>query len=615
MMLIVSLGFLACLLIQDALCIACFALFFLVYLYVRFKNRWILILFIFLALLSMGLTTRKEDPTCGEYQIVEIKKSYYIAQNCKQKILVYSKTRLNFQDRIQVYDLEPIHTDDNFTLFSFTDYNRQRNITYQTRNCKLIKASTSLKARLYNYMSTRKNAKVLLSLYYGIHDDTIDQIYTTLGYGYISAYYFLLSLLKRRFPEQNIRIFFLGLSLAFGFFFVYTLALIRLIAYQLARLFFTKKENQIGFTILLFGLIQPFQVLSISFVLPLLLQLVSFFCTEKKWIVQKMVLVSCLFIYFKKVDVVSLCFFSFFKKVYGLFFLTGFFLPDLYPVSLPSLTLHYAPGPLFLILFLNVFIQSLRHFQWKYLCIIAIAILEVYGNPFFQVYTLNIGQGDCSLIVEPFQKSVVMIDCGQSMYRDNVESIIYPFLENKNIHCIDTLILTHADMDHSGGYEALNKKIKIKQVVDQLDQKVNVSYPFYTLLDQRVAKDENDRSIISYFTYDDLTYLFMGDASQDIEKQLLENYDLKCDVLKVGHHGSNTSSSFAFLEALDCKVALISAGYKNKYNHPSVETLKNLKANHINALSTNTCGSIGIYSLSHFSFFITNDGMFGIISI
>lgn len=105
----------------------------------------------------------------------------------------------------------------------------------------------------------------------------------------------------------------------------------------------------------------------------------------------------------------------------------------------------------------------------------------------------------------------------------------------------------------------------------------------------------------------------MGDASKDIEKQLLENYDLKCDVLKVGHHGSNTSSSFAFLDALDCKVALISAGYKNKYNHPSVETLKNLKDLHINVLSTNTCGSIGIYSLFHVSFFITNDGMFGII--
>lgn len=613
MMLILSLGFLACLLIQDPLCIICFTLFFLVYLYARFKNRWILVIFILLALISIGLTTRSDDPKPGEYQIVEMKKGYYIAKNQQQKILVQSDTKLNFQDWIEVYELEPIHTDDNFTLFSFTDYNKQRNITYKTRNCKLKEASTSVKARLYDFMSSRKNAKVLLSLYYGIHEDTIDQIYTTLGYGYISAYYFLLSLLKRKFPERKLRIVFFGLSILFGYFFVYTLSLIRFIAYQLARLLFTKKEDQIGFTILLFGFIQPFQVLSISFVLPLLLQLVSLFCTEKKWIVQKMVLVSCLFFYFKKVDIISFCLFPFFKKIYGLFFLTGFFLSDLYSFSMPSLTIHYAPGPLFLILFLYVFIQSLRHFQWKYLCIVAVALVEVFGNPFFQVYTLNIGQGDCSIIVEPFHKSVVMIDCGQSQYRDNVESIIYPFLENKNIHRIDTLILTHADMDHSGGYEALKQKIQIRQVVDQLDQKVDVSYPFYTLLEKRQAKDENDQSIISYFTYDDLTYLFMGDASSDVEKQVLENYDLKCDVLKVGHHGSNTSSSFAFLDALDCKVALISAGYKNKYNHPSVETLKNLKALHINALSTNTCGSIGIYSLFHLSFFITNDGMFGII--
>ena len=281
--------------------------------------------------------------------------------------------------------------------------------------------------------------------------------------------------------------------------------------------------------------------------------------------------------------------------------------------KIPNVTIHYAPQFLFIIIFIIVYIQCLKHFKWKYLLIILIPFLEVFCNPFFQVYTLNIGQGDCSVIVEPFYKSVVMIDCGQSLYRDNVERIIMPFLENKNIHTIDTLILTHDDFDHSGGYESLKDRIEIKQVIKDSKEKVNVKYPFHLLLSEREAKDENDSSIISYFTYDKLSYLFMGDASKEIEKQLLDSYDLKADVIKIGHHGSNTSSDSTFLDSLDCKIALISAGYKNKYDHPSLETLQTLQNLYIHAFCTNNSGSIAIYSLRDFAFIVTNDGLFGII--
>ena len=130
-----------------------------------------------------------------------------------------------------------------------------------------------------------------------------------------------------------------------------------------------------------------------------------------------------------------------------------------------------------------------------------------------------------------------------------------------------------------------------------------------------MAKDENDSSIISYFTYDHLNYLFMGDASKEIEKQLMDTYDLKADVIKIGHHGSNTSSDAAFLDSLDCKIALISAGYKNKYDHPSTETLKTLDYLNIHTFCTSTNGSIAIYSLHDFAFIVTNDGLFGIIRV
>lgn len=612
-MLIVSLGFLACIILKDPLCIFCFSFCFLLYLNERFHSKRILIVFMILSLFSIVLVKPCKEAEKGIYTISEIKQSYYVAKNQRTRVLVQSDLDLNFKDQIQVDSLEPIHTDDNFTLFSFTKYNASKNVFYKTKSIRVLKKSTSLKSKLYAYISSQKNSKVLLSLYYGIHEDTIDEIYTMLGYGYISAYFIVFNLLKRKYEDKKIRISLLILSILFGSFFVFTLSLTRFILYQISYLFFKSKSNQIGFTILCFSILYPTQVLSISFVLPILLQLVSYFCTEHKWIVQNMVLISVLFIYFKKVDIVSFLLFNLLRKLYGCVFLLGMFIPDFVTLKIPSLTIHYAPQYVFIFIFIVVYIQCLKHFKWKYMILFLIPFLEVFCNPFFQVYTLNIGQGDCSVIVEPFYKSVVMIDCGQSLYRDNVERIIFPFLENKNIHTIDTLILTHADFDHSGGYDRLKDMVKIKQVIKDSKDKVNVEYPFYLLLQERMAKDENDSSIISYFTYDHLNYLFMGDASKEIEKQLMDTYDLKADVIKVGHHGSNTSSDVAFLDSLDCKIALISAGYKNKYDHPSTETLKTLDHLIIHTFCTSTDGSIAIYSLHHFSFIVTNDGLFGII--
>ena len=612
-MLIISLGFLACIILKDPLCIFCFSSCFLLYLNERFHSKRILIVFTILSVFSIVLVKPCKEAENGIYTISEIKQSYYVAKNHRTSVLVQSDLDLNFKDQIQVDSLEPIHTDDNFTLFSFTKYNASKNVFYKTKSIRILKKSNSLKSKLYAYIASQKNSKVLLSLYYGIHEDTIDEIYTMLGYGYISAYFIVFNLLKRKYEDKKIRISLLILSILFGSFFVFTLSLTRFILYQISYLFFKSKSDQIGFTILCFSILYPTQVLSISFVLPILLQLVSYFCTEHKWIVQKMVLISVLFIYFKKVDIVSFLLFNLLRKLYGCVFLLGMFIPDFLTLKIPSLTIHYAPQFVFIFVFIVVYIQCLKHFKWKYMILFLIPFIEVFCNPFFQVYTLNIGQGDCSIIVEPFYKSVVMIDCGQSLYRDNVERIIFPFLENKNIHTIDTLILTHADFDHSGGYDRLKDMVKIKQVIKDSKDKVNVEYPFYLLLQERMAKDENDSSIISYFTYDHLNYLFMGDASKEIEKQLMDTYDLKADVIKVGHHGSNTSSDAAFLDSLDCKIALISAGYKNKYDHPSTETLKTLDHLHIHTFCTSTDGSIAIYSLHHFSFIVTNDGLFGII--
>lgn len=369
-MLIVSLGFLANIILKEPLCILCFSFCFILYLNERFQQKRILVFFVTLSILSMFLVKPCKEAEKGIYTIKEIKQSYYVAENNGMKVLVQSDLNLNFKDQIQVDSLEPIHTDDNFSLFSFTKYNASKNIFYKTKSIKVIKKSHSLKSRLYNFLSIRKNSKVLLSLYYGIHDDSIDEIYTMLGYGYISAYFIVLNLLKRKYEDKKIRKVLLVLSILFGYFFVFTLSLTRFIIYQIARFLFTSKSNQIGFTILIFSILYPTQVLSISFVLPVLLQLVSYFCIEYKWIVQKLVLISILFMYFKKVNLVSLLFFNLFRKFYGIIFLLGMFISGFKSFKIPNVTIHYAPQFLFIIIFIIVYIQCLKHFKWKYLLII-----------------------------------------------------------------------------------------------------------------------------------------------------------------------------------------------------------------------------------------------------
>ena len=143
MMLILSLGFLACLILKEILCILCFTLFFLVYLYYRFKDKRIWILFILLSLLSCILVYPKEVQQQDTYKITEIKKGYYIGKNRGSKILIQTDLDLSFQDEVKVKHIEPIHTDDNFTLFSFTRYNENKNIRFKTNSVEIIHKSTS----------------------------------------------------------------------------------------------------------------------------------------------------------------------------------------------------------------------------------------------------------------------------------------------------------------------------------------------------------------------------------------------------------------------------------------------------------------------------------------
>lgn len=222
---------------------------------------------------------------------------------------------------------------------------------------------------------------------------------------------------------------------------------------------------------------------------------------------------------------------------------------------------------------------------------------------------IDVGQGDSILIKLSHNRGNILIDTGGQPSYDGQEPYdlatnkIIPYLKSEGINNLDYLILTHGDFDHAGMSLNLLKNFKVKNIIlnkendnDLEKQVINYAnkhqinhYHFQkeilTINDTKLyflngytSNDENEDSLIIYSQINKQNILLMGDATKENEKYLLNNYNLpKLDILKVGHHGSNTSSSKNFINEINPKYSIISVGKNNIYGHPHKETLKNLK--------------------------------------
>ena len=252
----------------------------------------------------------------------------------------------------------------------------------------------------------------------------------------------------------------------------------------------------------------------------------------------------------------------------------------------------------------------------KYILIACLYLLSFKLKPFIDrnnyVYYLDVGQGDSSLII--YNDEVVMIDTG-GISNYFVSSGSIKLLKSLGYSHIDYLILTHGDFDHMGDSiylinnyniknvvlnndsfneletnlikELKNKKIKYYQNV----KKIPISNNIITILNTKEYDNENDNSNVIYMELNNYNFMFMGDAGVDKEKDILERYNISnIDVLKVGHHGSKTSSSKSFINKIKPKYSIISVGKNNRYGHPNKEVLNNL--DHSKIYRTDEDGSI-----------------------
>ena len=212
---------------------------------------------------------------------------------------------------------------------------------------------------------------------------------------------------------------------------------------------------------------------------------------------------------------------------------------------------------------------------------------------------IDVGQGD-SILLE-LNKNI-LIDTGGKINSSIVETYTIPYLKSLGIKKLNYLILTHSDFDHMG--EAVNlvnnfKTEKVifncgtyeqseKELIKLLNKKnikyyscikeLNIDKNKLYFLQTKEFDNENDNSNVIYTELNGYKFMFMGDASSTTEKEIMSIYNLPdIDVLKVGHHGSKTSSSKEFINEINPKYSIISVGKNNRYGHPNKEVLDNLK--------------------------------------
>ena len=237
----------------------------------------------------------------------------------------------------------------------------------------------------------------------------------------------------------------------------------------------------------------------------------------------------------------------------------------------------------------------------------------IYFNSNLYVYYLDVGQGDSALIRLPNNSGNILIDTGgkfsyeMEKWREKrskysiVKSSTIPFLKSFGIKKLDYFILSHGDYDHMGEAINLVENFKVEKVIfncglyndleneliEVLDKKkikyyscikeLNIDNNKFHFLQTKEYDNENENSNVIYTELNGYKFMFMGDAGVEKEKDILENYNvLKIDVLKIGHHGSKTSSDKNFIDEMNPKYSVISVGKNNRYGHPNKEVLNNL---------------------------------------
>ncbi|ADL07657.1 DNA internalization-related competence protein ComEC/Rec2 [Thermosediminibacter oceani] len=259
------------------------------------------------------------------------------------------------------------------------------------------------------------------------------------------------------------------------------------------------------------------------------------------------------------------------------------------------------------------------------LCFLIVAWSIFWVKPGFEVTFLDVGQGDC-IFIKTKDGGTVLIDGGgmPAYYKgsfDIGEDVVLPYLYEQGVRKLDVVVFTHFDSDHAGGLLSIIEEMDVNAVVighpdySEIYRKMvevaakkkipvltvsrgdifRVGEAVFHVLNPKkheLFEDDNDNSVVLKMIYRGFRFLFTGDLGFEGEKDVMAECDVEADVLKIAHHGSNTSTSPEFLNKVNPDFAVISVGKNNSFGHPSPRVIELLEKSKIKVFRTDIHGAI-----------------------
>ena len=572
-----------------------------------------------------------EYPTITQGKVVVSTNTYAILQNKNEKVMVYVDEMLPFD---AVYELggkfSKITTTEGFYNFDQKNWLKQLGVTYSfcQENLRFVKNGNSI--RFYLQEKIRKiedegTRKQLLKVLFNVKEKEDTSYFFEHGFSYAAMLYVLDYVLKYIFTKKTRDRILLFCNVILMFIYQAPMLLVQAFIFRFLRQTKLDSKQQFSIGMTLMFLIYGNSCTSMSFLIPYFYRISRIF-KEKSFILLMMLWMQSYYLH--QVNLLQTILYPFMILLVGFAWILG--IVRLWITWIPFTSYCLIFDAIGLILMKTNIYSSLvglgfpfylllcySFIHSKYCMKIAIGLFLIFSytglfHPFAEVTIINVGQGDSILIREPFNRNNVLIDTGKPTQWNTLQT----FLHSKGINQIDTLFITHSDNDHSGNQQNVINTFQVEQLVTEHQDVTTCNMLLFYDLNAIKNEDENQSSLALYTKLNGLTYLFMGDCDVTSEESIIRKYpSIKCDMLKLGHHGSKTSSSDDFLDTVQPRYGLISSGAYKIYHHPSPTTIQKLLARHIPYYDTKEEGDISIISLPYCNLFVTSSGKIGIIPI
>jgi beta-lactamase superfamily II metal-dependent hydrolase len=592
-------------------------------------HSWVLLSLCMVLILVPRVSLKKPDFTVG--RAMQVSQRYAVLQKGSQRLLVYTREPLLYDAEYRVSgDRQEVKRSYGFFRFNAENWAQQIGVHYSLSGDEpvLVKEHPGLRSILQKKILAcdEKIQPFLLKLLLNIRPvEEEDSFLFSRGFSYAGILAAMDGILKYFIDRKRRRKVLFGIGCFFCIAYGFPFLLVQTLIFRLLSFTSLNRYQRCGLGLCLVMVLYPSMVTSVSFLIPAVYRISMIF--EKRKLTAGWLVLLIQSVTSHTMEPVTSFFYPFLKQLFGcLWMLAGgmvflplpFFEPCMNMLNEILSILHlfeipgslFGPGLLFYVLLLFSLHKS-RHFTRHALIWLLVFQLGGFFHPFGMITFINVGQGDSILIRQPFNTRNILVDTGKPSQWKNLRG----YLKAEGIRKIHTLIITHEDDDHSGNRDRVIAEFHPDQVIESHQKEILSDRIRIHDLSEIESEEPNEGSLTQYFSINGLKFLMMGDCPESCEEAIIRQYGrLDCDVLKLGHHGSDTSSSARFLDTVQPELGIVSSGAYGIYHHPSPATVQRLLQRHIPYLDTKTEGDITILFLPESNLLLSSKGSVGIIS-